>query len=182
MRHQRRPSRRLLRQCRIAWSAPSNYLNQYWNFVNLTLRNKIQWNVNCNSHISVQENAFENVILSRPQCVNLSPLGAAYMCQWIEWALLVQITACRQFDTKPLFKPMLVNCTLRNILQWNFNQNKNFFNNENASENIVYERAIILSSEDELTLKPERSHDAICCHWEHRNLWLSLPWWQFYRR
>ena len=58
-----------------AWSAPSHYLNQCWNIVNWTLRNKLQWNFNRNYNISIQENAFDNVvrklaaILSRPQWV-----------------------------------------------------------------------------------------------------------------
>ena len=56
--------------------APSHYLNQCWNIVNWTLRNKLRWNFNRNSKIFIKENAFENVvcemasILSRPQCVN----------------------------------------------------------------------------------------------------------------
>ena len=51
------------------------YLNQCWIIVNWTLRNKLQWNLNRNSNIFIQENAFESVvcetaaILSRPQCV-----------------------------------------------------------------------------------------------------------------
>ena len=58
------------------WSAPSHYLNQHWNIVNWTLRNKLQWNFNWNSYTFIKKNAFENVvwkmvaILSRPQCVN----------------------------------------------------------------------------------------------------------------
>ena len=66
MRHQLRPS----------WWAPSHYLNQWWNIVNWTHRNKLQLNCNQNSYISIQENAFENVVwkiaatLTRPQCVN----------------------------------------------------------------------------------------------------------------
>ena len=54
---------------------PSHYLNQCWNIVNCTLRNKFQWNFNRYLYIFVQENAFENVvwkilaILSWPQCV-----------------------------------------------------------------------------------------------------------------
>ena len=58
----------------MTWSAPSHYLNQCWHIVNGTLR-KFQWNLNQNSHIIFQENAFENIvwimaaILSRPQCV-----------------------------------------------------------------------------------------------------------------
>ena len=45
-------------------------------YFNSTLGNKLQWNLNRNSFIFIQENAFENVvwkmtaILSRPQCVN----------------------------------------------------------------------------------------------------------------
>ena len=50
-------------------------LNQCWNFVNWTLRNKLQWNFNKNSNIFIQENVFESVvcemaaILSLPQWV-----------------------------------------------------------------------------------------------------------------
>ena len=60
----------------VAWPAPSHDLNQCWDSVNWTLGNKIQWHINRNSYIFIQENAFENVvwkiaaILSRPQCVN----------------------------------------------------------------------------------------------------------------
>ena len=62
----------------MAWNgpAPSHYQNQCWDIVNLTLRNKLQWNIYRNSYIFIQENAFEYVIwemaaiLSQPQCVN----------------------------------------------------------------------------------------------------------------
>ena len=60
------------------WTAPSHYLNQCWNIVNWTLGNKLQWNLNRNLYIFIQENPLENVvwkmaaILSRPQCVNPS--------------------------------------------------------------------------------------------------------------
>ena len=52
---------------------PSHFLNQCWNIGNWTLRNKLPWNLNQNSHLSIQENVFENVvgklaaILSRSQ-------------------------------------------------------------------------------------------------------------------
>ena len=55
--------------------APNHYLNQWWNIVNWTLRNKLQWNFNRNSNIFIEENTFENVvcemsaILPWPQCV-----------------------------------------------------------------------------------------------------------------
>ena len=50
------------REWLVAWSAPSHYLNQSWNIVNWTLRNKLQWNFNHNSYIFIDENAFENVV------------------------------------------------------------------------------------------------------------------------
>ena len=68
------------RQCFAAWAAPSHSLNQYWNIVNWALRNKLQWNLNRNLSIFIQENALENVvcemasILSRPQCVLTGPM------------------------------------------------------------------------------------------------------------
>ena len=34
------------RQWLVTWSAPSHYLNQCWNIVNWTFRNKLQWNSN----------------------------------------------------------------------------------------------------------------------------------------
>ena len=69
-----------------AWTAPSHYLNQYWNIVNWTLRNKFQWNFNPNSNIFIQENAPENVvcemasILSRPQWVNQNKTKTTRLC------------------------------------------------------------------------------------------------------
>ena len=65
-----------LKQWLVTWSAPSHYLNQCWNIFNWTLRNKFRWNLNQNSYIFIQENAFENVvwemaaIFSQPQYVN----------------------------------------------------------------------------------------------------------------
>ena len=56
-------------------SVASHYLNQYFNIVNWTLRNTVQWNFNRNSYAFIQD-VFESVvwkmaaILSRPQCVN----------------------------------------------------------------------------------------------------------------
>ena len=64
-----------LRLWLVAWTAPSHYLYQCRNIVNLTLRNKLQRRFNRYSNIFIQENPFQNVvwkmaaILSRPQCV-----------------------------------------------------------------------------------------------------------------
>ena len=46
----------------VTWSTPSHYLNRCWNIVNLTLGNKIQWNLNRYLYVFIQENAFENVV------------------------------------------------------------------------------------------------------------------------
>ena len=40
---------------------------------------------------------------------------------------------------------VIINWTLRNIIQWNFDQNKKLFIHENSSENVVCERGAILS-------------------------------------
>ena len=46
----------------VVYSAQSHYLNQCCVLVNWTLGNKVQWNLNPNSHIFIQENAFENIV------------------------------------------------------------------------------------------------------------------------
>ena len=59
--------------CTFPWLY--HYLNQWCNIVNWTLGNKLQWNLNRNSNIFIEENTFENVVCemlfisSRPQCV-----------------------------------------------------------------------------------------------------------------
>ena len=42
--------------------SPHHYLNICWLFVNWTLRNKLQWNLNQNTKLFIQENAFVNVV------------------------------------------------------------------------------------------------------------------------
>ena len=67
--------------------APSNYLNQRWDILNLTLRNKLHWNFTRKPYISFQENAFHNFvcelasILSRSQCLNVLR-GLYWTFQW----------------------------------------------------------------------------------------------------
>ena len=56
----------------VAWTAPSPYLNQCWNIANWTLGNKLQWNLNQNIYIFIQENRLKMAsILSRPQWVKV---------------------------------------------------------------------------------------------------------------
>ena len=52
----------MFRQWPVACSAPSHYLNQYWRFVDWTLRNQFQWNSNQNTNHCKHWNAFENVV------------------------------------------------------------------------------------------------------------------------
>ena len=86
-------------------SAPSHYLNQSWNIVNLTLTNKLQWN----SNIFIQENAFERIvcemtaILPRPQSVNSQEAHISEM--------LIQV---QQFS----WKKMRFKCYLQNIIHF----------------------------------------------------------------
>ena len=67
------------RQWLVAEQATSHYLNQCWNIVNWTLRNKLQWNLNPNSYIFIQENAFENSVCEMAAiCFGLNML----LLQW----------------------------------------------------------------------------------------------------
>ena len=59
----------------VAWPPPSHYLNQCWDIVNWTLRNKLQWNLNQNPYIFIQENVIESV-----DCENGGHLVLASMC------------------------------------------------------------------------------------------------------
>ena len=64
-----------LRYWLVAWSAPSHYLNQCWNIVNWTLRNKVERNFNLNSNISSKK-MFSKMSSGnlRPICLGLSVL------------------------------------------------------------------------------------------------------------
>ena len=89
-----------------------HYLNQCWNIVNWTLRNKLQWKFNRNSNIFIHENAIERVvckiaaILSRPQCVNLvqcqphkwrkCTVAKSSSCQ-AKWCLMYSLCQCLSF-------------------------------------------------------------------------------------
>ena len=61
-----------LRQWLVAYSAPSNDLNQYALTIKEALGNKLQWNLNQNITISIYENVVCQLaaMLSRLQCVN----------------------------------------------------------------------------------------------------------------
>ena len=46
----------------VACLALTHYLNQCWHVVNGFIRNKLQWNLDENSNIFIQENVSENVV------------------------------------------------------------------------------------------------------------------------
>ena len=80
----------------IIGSDNDHYLNQCWDVVNWTLGNKPRWNLNRNSHIFIQENAFQNAvwkILSQPQRVKqqsaicLVVVNRQSMCGLVETCL-----------------------------------------------------------------------------------------------
>ena len=83
------------RQWLAAWPAPSHYLNQCWNIVNWTLRNKLQGNLHRNSYIFIQENPFENfvckmaAIFSRPQCVKI--ISVYWLVRWIIYIPVIRL-------------------------------------------------------------------------------------------
>ena len=77
---------------------PSHYLNQYCLIVNCTFRNKLQWNFNQNTKLSIHENAYENIfcekaaILSRGRWVNTQRLtdmatSLQIILCWFFWKL-----------------------------------------------------------------------------------------------
>ena len=66
------------RQRLVAWSVPSHYLDQCWDIIDLTLGTNFGEILTEIKYISIQENAFENVVCemagisSRSQCAILA--------------------------------------------------------------------------------------------------------------
>ena len=134
------------------WSAPSHYLNQFWNIVNLNLRSELQWNLNTlrprkHGHhfaddtfnrIFVNENVRIPIKYSL-KCVPKGPINNI--------PALVQIMAWRRPGDKPLSEPVMVSllthiCVTRP--QW-VKWNSYIFIQENAFENVLCKMAAILS-------------------------------------
>ena len=46
----------------VAFSSPSNYLNQRWFIVNRNRKNQFQWNFNQNKKLFIHEHAYQNVV------------------------------------------------------------------------------------------------------------------------
>ena len=69
---------------------PSNYLNQWWNIVNWTLGNKLQWNFNRNSNIFIHENAFENVVCEMGSiCLGFNVLTSPIRLSNDQWQIFL---------------------------------------------------------------------------------------------
>ena len=92
---------------------------QCWNIVNWKLRNILQWNINRNVYIFIEENAFESVVrkmaatLSQSHCVNfLSKKG--HICLFC-WNAKIKIT--NTFFKKFLYIPVNYNMILHTTQQ-----------------------------------------------------------------
>ena len=72
----------------------------------LLIGNKLQWNLNWNSSILIQENAFESVIwkmaaiLSRPQCVKLYHMTSVWNVVFIDSRIKFQVLVSNSADAK----------------------------------------------------------------------------------
>ena len=77
---------------------PSHYLNQFWNVVNWTPRNNLQWNFNRSSYIFIQEMNLKMVSGNwQPFCLGpnvLTAYGLEMPCSGLVWWLQVQVKAC----------------------------------------------------------------------------------------
>ena len=75
-------------------------MNQRWNIVNWTPRNKLQWNVNQNSYIFIQENPFENVVW-QPFCLGLNVLTKLLLMLVHGWVINSTVIYCSNYSSSP---------------------------------------------------------------------------------
>ena len=87
-----------------------------------------------------------------------SPFNTVYMRRWTG-SSLVQVMACRLFDTKPLPEAVVAYWIFKNKLQWNSNRNTKLFIFENAFTNFVGENGVHLSWVDWKYSRNTNSHD-----------------------
>ena len=91
------------------------------------------------------------------------------------WTSLAQVMACRLTAPIHYLKQcwLIVNCTLRNKLWWNFNQNSNIFVDENAIENVICDFPNKLSRRQCFNDLFNNRHWTITCtyHREVLNYW-----------
>ena len=68
--------------------APSHYLNQCWDIVSWSPRNKLQWNFNRNSNIFTVKNTFENVVCQ------MSAILSRLNVLTIKWRVECSLCSC----------------------------------------------------------------------------------------
>ena len=114
----------------VACPAPSHYPNQCWFIVKWTLGNKLQWNFNKNTKLSIHENASENIvcelaaILSRGDRLTYSNITQYY----IEHGRDIGATWTGLWNPNTVrchYKAIQDNMILNTLLQWlrpNINQ------------------------------------------------------------
>ena len=100
--------------CRLVSAKPlSEPMLEYFNW---TLGNKFQWNLNCNLHFFIKENALENgvcemaSILSRPQCVYYSPDGGTSQLRGDCFKNCYELLRLRNLKFLPLWIKHIFQC------------------------------------------------------------------------
>ena len=108
----------------------------------------------------VMVNLLTHICVTRPQWGSLRPRDA-YMRQQARLSL-IQIMDCRLTGAKPLSKRCwnILNCTLGNKFQLNFNQNIRIFIQEKPFENVCKISSIFSRPQYVLNLRISRS---VCC-------------------
>ena len=152
--------------------APSNYLNQCLSLVGFERFTWGQFHMKCSRYIFL---AWMMIL----KITDLTHWG------WVTHICVDKLTKPSHYLNQCW---AIINWTLRDKLQWNFNQNTKHFIHKNASENIVFEMAAILSRGDELktclfplvAMFPEV---LMICHWRHLSIHIeyfhfviSLTW------
>ena len=106
----------------------ANYLNQWWNIVNWSLTNRLQWNFNQNSYTFMEENIFESAVCkmtyisSQHQCVKYAlyeddlPGFIHLIFQWLLCALLVNTESVLGGILSDLLLSCLENISMKTYL------------------------------------------------------------------
>ena len=127
------------------WPQSSDLIGQWCVWTPLTYLSKVIWPLiwsvhwcsllyyHCTGH-SISRN-LTHLLLVLHMCINKS--GQYWFRSW-----LVAYLAPGHYLNE---RWVIVNWTLRNKFQWNFNQNTEIFIHENASENIICKMSAILS-------------------------------------
>ena len=132
---------------------PSHYLNQCWDIVNWTLRNMLQWNLNRNSNMFIEEYAFENIIWKMAvilsQCVKWWLVEYSVLNHVLnQWCFFIDKLPCNDINTQNVISLCRILSTIFNIVIWM----RNWFFLFNMK---------ILSYQDRIHIKLRQSHDRL---------------------